>query len=314
MTRPLQVYCAYALVVLIWSTTPLAIQWSSDSVSFIAAVALRMSAALGLALIILALLRRSLFDRPGVWKVYFAASLGIFPNMPLVYWSVQFVPSGLVAVIFALSPFVTGILSLLILRQNPFDRYKVLALCVALSGLVIIFWDQLRLDVRAGYGIGGLLVSCLLFGISSVWLKRLNEGADAFNQTAGALLFSLPGLLLCWWLMDGQWPVLVSGKSLAAIAYLATFGSLLGFTLFYFVLTQLSPSAVSLITLVTPVLALMLGALVAGEQLSASLLLGATLVVGALLFYLDLAPLWRSLKGSREEEGGASLASRSSDS
>lgn len=312
MTKALQVYCAYALVVLIWSTTPLAIQWSSDSISFMAAVALRMSAALGLALIIQALLRRSLFDRPGVWKVYFAASLGIFPNMPLVYWSVQFVPSGLVAVIFALSPFVTGLLSLLILRQNPFDRYKVLALCIALSGLVLIFWDQLRLDVRAAYGIGGLLVSCLLFGASSVWLKRLNEGADAFNQTAGALLFSLPGLLLCWWLMDGQVPVQISGKSLAAIAYLATLGSLLGFTLFYFVLTQLSPSAVSLITLITPVLALMLGAMVAGERLSVSLLVGAALVVGALLFYLDLAPLWQRLRRGGQTEVDAPVAPRSS--
>lgn len=312
MTKPLQVYCAYALVVLIWSTTPLAIQWSGDSVSFMAAVALRMSTALGLALIILALLRRSLFDKPGVWKVYFAASLGIFPNMPLVYWSAQFIPSGLVAVIFALSPFVTGGLSLLILRQNPFDRYKVLALCVALSGLVIIFWDQLRIDTRAGYGIGGLLMSCLLFGVSSVWLKRLNEGADAFNQTAGALLFSLPGLLLCWWLMDAELPALVSGKSLAAIAYLATLGSLLGFTLFYFVLTQLSPSAVSLITLITPLLALLLGALAAGERLSGSLLLGAALVVGALLFYLDLAPLWQSLKRGGKAQVEGSLASRSS--
>ncbi len=313
MTKALQVYCAYALVVLIWSSTPLAIQWSSESVSFMAAVALRMSMALGLALIILALLRRSLFDKPGVWKVYFAASLGIFPNMPLVYWSAQFLPSGLVAVIFALSPFVTGILSLLILRQNPFDRYKLLALCIALAGLVIIFWDQLRVDVRAGYGIGGLLISCLLFGVSSVWLKRLNEGADAFNQTAGALLFSLPGLLLCWWLMDGQLPDLVSDKSLLAIVYLATLGSLLGFTLFYFVLTQLSPSAVSMITLMTPVLALMLGILVAGERLTASLLIGASLVVGALLFYLDLAPLWHSLRSTERARGRASLASRSSD-
>lgn len=314
MTKALQVYCAYALVVLIWSTTPLAIQWSSESVSFMAAVALRMSTALGIALVIQALLRRSLFDRPGVWKVYFAASLGIFPNMPLVYWSVQFVPSGLVAVIFALSPFVTGILSLLILRQNPFDRYKVLALCIALFGLMIIFWDQLRLDPSAGFGIGGLLISCLLFGASSVWLKRLNEGTDSFNQTTGALLFSLPGLLLCWWLMDGQWPELVSEKSLAAIAYLAVLGSLLGFTLFYFVLTQLSPSAVSLITLITPVLALMLGTLVEGERLSVSLLIGAALVLGALLFYLDLAPLWQRFRRAGKVNIAESLTSPSSKS
>ena len=292
----MQIYLAYILVVLIWSTTPLAIQWSSDSVSFIASVTLRMSLALAVALAVLVWLRRgALFTRPGVWKVYLVASLGIFPNMPLVYWSAQFVPSGLMAVIFALSPFVTGLLSMVILRENPFNRLKVLALLIALVGLVIIFRGQLQVDVRSVYGICGLLLSCVLFGTSSVTLKRLNEGTDAFRQTAGALLFSLPGLLLTWWWWDGEWPGPMSERALWALIYLAVCGSVLGFTLFYYVLNHLSPSSVSLITLITPVLALFIGALVAKEQLTASLLVGTLLVIVALLVYLDLKR-WLGLK------------------
>ncbi|MDQ2077585.1 DMT family transporter [Marinimicrobium sp. ABcell2] len=292
----MHVYLAYTLVILIWSTTPLAIQWSSDSVPFMTAVALRMSLALALALLALAWLRRgSLFARPGAWKVYLVASLGIFPNMPLVYWSAQFIPSGLIAVIFALSPFVTGLLSMAILRENPFDRFRVLALLIALVGLLVIFWGQLRIDARSVYGIVGLLLSCVLFGTSSVTLKRLNQGTDAFSQTAGALLFALPGLLLTWWWTDGQWPTEMSDKTFWAVLYLAVFGSVLGFTLFYFVLNELSPSSVSLITLITPVLALVIGALVAQERLTLSLLLGAGLVIGALLVYLDLKPWLRRL-------------------
>lgn len=297
----MQIYLAYILVVLIWSTTPLAIQWSSEGVSFMAAVALRMSLALIVALAVLVWLRRgALFTRPGVWKVYLVASLGIFPNMPLVYWSAQFVPSGLMAVIFALSPFVTGLLSMVILRENPFDRLKVLALLVALVGLMIIFWGQLRVDVRSVYGISGLLLSCVLFGASSVTLKRLNEGTDAFRQTAGALLFSLPGLLLTWWWWDGEWPGPMSERTLWALIYLSVCGSVLGFTLFYYVLNHLSPSSVSLITLVTPVLALFIGAQVAQERLTASLLVGAMLVIVALLFYLDLKPWLRRILAARK--------------
>ncbi|WP_341937678.1 DMT family transporter [Marinimicrobium sp. C2-29] len=284
----MQVYLAYGLVVLIWSTTPLAIQWSSDSVSFLTAVAARMSLASALALILVALMRRSLFVQPGVWKVYAAASFGIFPNMLVVYWSAQFIPSGLIAVIFALSPFVTGMMSWLILRENPFNRRRLLALLVALTGLVIIFWDQLQIDARSAFGIGGILLSCGLFSLSSVSLKRLDRGTGPLEQTAGALLFALPGLLLCWWWFDGARPEAVSSKTLAGILYLATFGSLLGFTLFYYVLKKLTPSAVSLITLMTPVLALLIGAFLAQEAVSGSLALGAALVLLALLGYLDL--------------------------
>ncbi len=199
----MQVYLAYGLVVLIWSTTPLAIQWSNDSVSFITAVLMRMGVAAALAVVVVALLRRRLFARPGVWKAYLAASFGIFPNMLVVYWSAQFIPSGLIAVIFALSPFVTGMLSWLILRENPFSLRRIIALLVALTGLCIIFWDQLHIDARSALGIGGILLSCGLFSLSSVSLKRLDQGAGPLEQTAGALLFALPGLVLCWWRWSG---------------------------------------------------------------------------------------------------------------
>jgi len=284
----MKVYLAYGLVVIIWSTTPLAIQWSNDSVSFVTAATFRMALATSLAVILLAALRRQLFREPAAWQVYLAASFGIFPNMPLVYWSAQFIPSGLIAVLFALSPFVTGALSAVILGQNPFNRRRVSALLVALLGLLVIFWHQLQVDRQSAYGVGGILLSCLLFSLSSVSLKRLDRGTGPLEQTAGALLFALPGLLLCWWLLDGHWPPEFSSKSLAGMLYLATFGSLLGFTLFYYILGKLSPSAVSLITLMTPVLALLIGALFAGESVSARLGLGALMVLVALLTYLDL--------------------------
>lgn len=281
------VFIAYVLVVLIWATTPLAIQWSGDSVSFTAAVVLRMGLALIIALGVNALLRRSLFAHAGAWKVYLAAAIGIFPNMPLVYWSAQYIPSGLLAVIFAMSPFVTGVMSLLILRENPFNRRRLLALLLAFVGLLIIFHHQLRVDVYAAYGIIGILGSTLLFSVSSVWLKSLNTSVPAFDQATGALLFALPGLVLAWWIFDGSLPAIVSTKSAGAIVYLAVMGSLLGFTLFFFVLKKLSPSAVSLITLITPVLAILIGVGVAGERLTATTFIGAFLVLVALLFYID---------------------------
>ena len=283
------VMVAYLIVVLIWATTPLAIQWSSESVSFSAAVVLRMMLALAFAVVITAALRRPLFSQAGVWKNYLAASIGIFPNMPLVYWSAQFIPSGLMAVIFSFATFITGLLSILMLRENPFNSRRIIALMLALVGLIAIFHQQMRIDARGVYGVAGMLGSCVLFSFSSVWLKRLDHTVDAFAQTTGSLLFAMPGLLLCWWWQDGELPQHISAKSLGAIGYLGVFGSLLGFTLFFYVLKRLSASAVSLITLITPILALLLGAIAAGEQLSVTLLAGAVLVIVALLLYLDLS-------------------------
>ncbi|RYZ86135.1 MAG: EamA/RhaT family transporter, partial [Moraxellaceae bacterium] len=103
------------------------------------------------------------------------------------------------------------------------------------------------------------------------------------------LLFALPGLLFLWWFVDGHIPLTISTKSLVAVGYLSIFGSLLGAALFFYVLANMSPTAVSLITLMTPVLALVLGAWVGRESLGMQLWLGAGLVVSALLLYLDLS-------------------------
>jgi drug/metabolite transporter (DMT)-like permease len=283
------VLLAYFSVVLIWATTPLAIQWSSDSLSFSAAVLLRMAVALALGLLINVFLRRKLFAEPKAWQVYAAGAIGIFPNMPVVYWSAQFISSGLVAVVFAMSPFVMGLMTWVLLKHNPFSVRRVLALLLALLGLVVIFHHQIQLSLRSAYGIAGILLSCFLFGFSSVLVKNLNVKVDAFNQAIGTLLFALPGLLLLWCCVDGHIPASISLKSLFSVGYLSVFGSLLGATLFFYILARMSPSAVSLVTLMTPVLALILGAWVAHETLSTQLWMGAGLVVVALFLYLDLA-------------------------
>lgn len=283
------VLLAYFSVVLIWATTPLTIQWSSDSLSFITAVLLRMSVALLIGLVINLLLRRKLFSQKGVWQVYAAGAIGIFPNMPVVYWSAQFIPSGLVAVVFAMSPFVMGLMSLILLKHNPFSVRRVFALLLALTGLIVIFYHQLQFSLHAAYGVVGILLSCFLFSFSSVLVKKLDVKVDSFNQALGTLLFALPGLLLMWCCMDGHIPATISAKSLVAVGYLSIFGSLLGATLFFYVLANMSPTAVSLITFMTPVLALILGAWIGHESFSLQLWIGAGLVVVALLLYLDLS-------------------------
>lgn len=300
-------FFAYAMLVLIWATTPLAIQWSSHNQSVMWAVFSRTLLALMVALLVLALLRRRVFLPAATGlslrqqlAIYAAASLGIFPNMPLVYWSAQFIPSGLIAVILALSPFATGVWSLLLLRENPFTRRRTLALLLALVGLLVIVWQQLQLQRASVYGVGGMVLSCLLFSGSSVLVKKLGAARagvpntapqmpGALQQTTGALLIALPGVWLCYALADGiHWPVFAAidmDRAFVAVLYLALVGSLLGGALFFFILQRLSASVVSLITLITPVLAVVIGRWLAQEVLMPATWLGIAGVLCALLLY-----------------------------
>ena len=74
-------------------------------------------------------------------------------------------------------------------------------------------------------------------------------------------------------------------RSLWAILYLGVFGSLIGFVAYFFVLQKLNASTVSLITMITPILAIGLGALLNDELLSISIVLGALTVMFGLWIY-----------------------------
>lgn len=284
----MRIAIAYIGVVLVWSTTPLGIKWSNSSLEFIEAVSLRMLLALLLSTLILSALRQPIFQSRSDWKAYLAGSLGVFPSMTLVYWSAQHIPSGLIAVVFGMYPFFTGIVSRIFLGEDVLTFPKIAALLCAVLGLSMIHYEQMQLGGTAIYGILGVLLATLLFSISSVCLKALGSGIAPFRQTAGILLFAVPGFLCVWFFVDGSIPTTFDFRSVAGVVYLAVAGSLLGGTLFFYVLKHCSAMVASLVSLITPMLAILIGMVVEGEQLSVLAFSGCLVIVASLGIYLGI--------------------------
>ncbi len=118
-----------------------------------------------------------------------------------------------------------------------------------------------------------------------VWIKRLHGAVSSLAITAGALTVAAPLFVLAWALADGGRIVEVSGRAAASILYLGLFGSVVGFTLYYYVIKHLDAGRVALIMLVTPVTALLLGQTLNAERIPASGWVGIALVGTGLLLY-----------------------------
>ncbi|HIA09196.1 MAG TPA: EamA family transporter, partial [Chromatiaceae bacterium] len=104
----MSVPAAYLAVILIWSTTPLAIQWSGDGPGFLFGVAARMVVGLSILLAGMRLLRVDFpWDRASR-RVYLVGGVPLYLAMTSVYWSAQYIPSGWISVIFGLSPIFIG--------------------------------------------------------------------------------------------------------------------------------------------------------------------------------------------------------------
>lgn len=296
----MRILLAYIFVVLLWATTPLAIKWSGEGPGFLFAATSRMVIGWICILFTLAALQQSMTWNRKALLTYAAVAVQIYGSMIAVYWSAQFIPSGWISVIFGLAPLMTALLAVVLLKERHLSFSKASAYGLGISGLYMMFGSALNLGDNAILGIVGILIATFLQCISAVWIKQINAGLPSIVQVAGGLALALPAYLVTWSYVDGRWPENLTTVNIAATAYLGIIATTIGFSLYYYLLTHLSPVRVALISLMTPVMSLMLGHLVNYEPLTRQILAGTSLILAALVMHevfdriMPSFALWKS--------------------
>jgi drug/metabolite transporter (DMT)-like permease len=279
MTHSRSVNLAYVIVILIWATTPLAIRWGAVDTGFAFAAMARMVLGMLFALLLLALWRLPLPLHRRALLSYLCAGGGLFVSMLCVYWAAPRIDSGLMSVIFGLSPLVTSLLAALWLRERGLGLVSVAGMLLGLAGLALIFADRQMTTADGGLAaIGMLLCAVLSHAASLVGLKWIDDDSSPLATATGALLVAAPMFLLSWWLAGGSLPPALSLRGGLSILYLGLFGSVLGFALYYYIVRHLSSARVSLILVITPVLALLIGRLFNDERHPSQVWLGAAII------------------------------------
>jgi drug/metabolite transporter (DMT)-like permease len=156
---------------------------------------------------------------------------------------------------------------------------------LGLLGLALIFQTNLGNNTHAVKGLLAVLVSVLLNSISMVWVKRLNVTVSPLALTCGGLLIALPLYGLTWLLLGESLPSHLATRTVLSIVYLGIFGSVVGFVLYYYILKHIEATRVALITLITPITALLLGQGLNGEVISMPVWIGAGVVLSGLGMY-----------------------------
>jgi drug/metabolite transporter (DMT)-like permease len=270
---------AYLGIILIWATTPLAVQWSTQGVDFAWAVFLRMAIGLVVAALLVLIARIPFPLHARARRAYLLGGVGMFGGMILTYWGACRIHSGLISVLFGLSPLMAGVMAWRWLGEPPPGVFKLAGILLALGGLALIFLQGNLGDATALSGLLAVLLAVVVYSATLIGLKKIADDSPPLATTLGTLAVALPLFGLACGLSPGSWPQSAPLRSWLAIGYLGVFGSVIGFALYYYVIRHLPTARVALITLITPVLALMLGHLLNGEALGMRLLAGAGLVM-----------------------------------
>jgi drug/metabolite transporter (DMT)-like permease len=282
----MSVPAAYFAVVLIWSTTPLGIVWSSESVSPTLAVLSRMLIAVVIGSLILRARKIHLPWHKQAIKLYLYSAMGIFGGMIFSYLAAGYISSGMMSLIFGLAPVFSGLLAQKVLAEAPLSLIKKVAMTISLIGLATVCSGSISIDANSQIGLAYVLIAVLFFSFSGVLVKSVKISIHPVATTVGSLMVSLPLFALTWFVFDGTLPVEQwQARSLWAILYLGIFGSLLGFVAYFYVLQKLKASTVALITMMTPVFAMSLGVYLNNEVVSMPLVIGAVFVMSGLAIY-----------------------------
>jgi drug/metabolite transporter (DMT)-like permease len=280
------VILAYIILVAIWSTTPLAIQWSGQGPGFALGLALRLLIGAMVCYGILLVTRQSLSWSRVAILAYGSATIGIFGAMMFVYWGAQYIPSGTISVLFGMTPLFTAFLAYWILSETSITAAKIIGIVLGIIGLGFVFVNDLSSFRSYGIGVVAVLVSTALHSLSMVLTKKYDKSVTPLSVTTGGLLFSLPLAFITWFILDGKWPENFPLKAGISITYLGIVATGIGFNLYYFTLQRVAASRLALIPLITPITALLLGVWINHEIVTVQTIVGTGLITLGLTVHL----------------------------
>jgi O-acetylserine/cysteine efflux transporter len=188
--------------------------------------------------------------------------------------AIQELPSGLAAVLIYLQPVLTGVLAGPLLGEHV-GRTALLGLALGFAGIVAVGVGAAHGHVSA-LGIAYAVLAALVWALGTIAVKR----SRADTWWAVALPFTLGGIAL--WVAGagiGSAPVTLTGSFVAALAYSALIGTALSWGLWFALVSAHEAARTASVIFFVPLVSLVIGTLVLGEPVHASLLLGAGLVV-----------------------------------
>jgi drug/metabolite transporter (DMT)-like permease len=281
-----QILAAFASIYLVWGSTYLAIRYAVQTIPPFIMGGLRFLIS-GALLYVWARYRGAPRPTKLHWRnAFIAGGLLLLGGNGAVVWAEQFVPSGLTALLVSILPFWLVIIEWVRPPRRRPHGAVLIGLIIGFIGIVVLVGPGNlggHGDIRP-IGAVVLILGSLSWAIGSFFsrdaaLPQSGLLTTGMEMLAGGALLSIVGVL------TGELSHFdvhrVSGPSALGLIYLVTFGSLLGFTSYIWLLDKVSPARLGTYAYVNPVVAVILGWAIAGERLSLRTAVAAAIVICA---------------------------------
>jgi drug/metabolite transporter (DMT)-like permease len=272
-----------AVLCAIWGSTWWAIRLCLLDQPPLSSAALRFAiAGAAMAIVVPRLRRVDTLPPPPAWLWLVTGATSFAGSYGILYVAERTVTSGVAAVLWAIFPLLMAISGVTFLGESLRPRQWA-GFLVSFAGIVAVFAGDLgdpavaADDARAAALL--LLASPVVSGLGTTLVKRFGKGTSSVLLNRNGMLFGAGLLATAAFVHETPLAMAWSWRGTLATLYLALFGTALTFGAYFWLLQRVPASRLSLVSYVTPVLAVLLGIAVGDGVAGLPLLLGTTLVV-----------------------------------
>ncbi len=197
----------------------------------------------------------------------------------LIVWGQTRVPSGLASILYASSSLFTVLIAPIFVRDEPLTAPRLLGVLIGLTGVTVMIGPDIITDA-GGTTLAKLAIlgAALSYALGSIWGRRFRDVPSAVSA-AGQLTVAAVVIAPLALLVERSWTLAPpSSRAIAGILGLAILSTTVGYLLYFTLLARAGSVNVSLVTLLVPPSALLLGAVVLQERIEPRDLLGLAFI------------------------------------
>lgn len=286
MKTSLKSYILLITMAICWSPSYLFIKVAIDSFPPFTLALIRVSLAAMIFIIIFSFQRQNLFPFLGKWKhfLFMGLTLNTLPFM-LINYGEQKVTSSLAAILIAMTPIFTSILSHFFLDQERLKFKTLMGICLAIIGISIIYLPSFFEKAESTeLGILMILGASICYAVGSIFARKYLKDLPLLIGPMFQMIMASLLLLPCSLIFDHPFSLPTpTFNALFSVIFLGCIGTCIAFFIYYQSIKISGATFTSLNSLLTPPLALILGFLILDEKLTIYSYIGATLILSGLV-------------------------------
>ena len=275
----------WLILALIWGTTWIFIKIGLDDLPPIAFAAARFLLGVVILYFVIRIQKIPLPKTAKEWRlIALTGVLQFSVNYSMVFWSEQHITSGLAAVLQSMITVFGLLLAWIFLPNERITKLKIVAVAIGVIGVGVIFYDQLQVQsFMAFLGCAAVVVGSYAAAQASILIKSKGGAIHPASRVFCQMLCGLPAIIVFSLVAEGNpmnfnW----SWKAIGCVLYLTIAGTIAAFWLYYWLLEKIESTKAMMISLVTPLLAVVIGWLVLGEKLPPQTGFGGLLIIASI--------------------------------